>query len=216
MVKNRLEFGKSKTGRDIYIAEYEDYYNLVIKYVDWDDITLYGENYRSFKDGCICCWREREKILGKGYKDIDSPYYTDWYNALKQDFVVTEDWEYLSNFEAHYKRSMEMYRLDRKDLTIENGIILPKEVKKFIDSTTKLTSGQNLPRGVSKAGDKYKVYISYNKKRYYLGRYTSIVEASEVYEDAWQQIATHLLVKWEMLPDSIKNKLVPSNKKLNY
>ena len=182
-------------------------------------------------DGCpICRYRKAKKRLyGFGINDLDDittkdAAYQHWRGMIKRCYdedslkkspcyrgcSVCEQWRYLSNFKKWFNEHyVEGWAID-KDILIKGNRVyspttccfVPYAINSMFASLKKRS--ENLPLGVhySKRLRKYRVDISKEKEKIYLGLFTNIEMAFAVYKEAKEK---HI----KELADRYKDRLSP-------
>jgi len=154
------------------------------------------------------CFDKKWRYRHPHYKDVT--VCKEWHN-----FQVFAEW-----FEANWKSWMDSsWDLD-KDILSKNSKIyspstccfIPKEINGGITKLNKFKG--DLPIGISKSNNKFKVIIVIKGKNNYLGSYDTLEKASSVYKEAKNKYILNLITPYkEQLDVKVYKKLINILKK---
>lgn len=165
-----------------------------------NNVPQYGRRRMVFGIGV----NDSNTAISKGGTRQDKDYYT-WHGMLQRCYdkkfqqkhktyigcSVCEEWKYFSNFQKWFldpsNGYMEGYCLDKdilikgnKEYSPETCCFVPNDINTLLTKANKLRG--DLPIGVQKFGNKYKVMIQENGYPKYLGLYSTVLEAFLAYK----------------------------------
>lgn len=130
-----------------------------------------------------------KSMIERCYKNVGNERNKGYKNCL-----VCEDWHCYANFkkwydENYYEIENERIHLDKDILAKESKVYSPDTcvfVPEYINYIFKknVSKNKDLPTGITRYGNRYKVYIGINYKRVYLGTFDSVEEAFYYYKEA--------------------------------
>jgi hypothetical protein len=116
----------------------------------------------------------------------NNPKDTGYHNYGKRGITVCDEWN--NSFKSFYDDMMEGFNVDLFIDRIDNSKGYSKEncrwvTKSFNESNKRQKAGRTLPKGVwlDKRNGRYGSEITINKKKYSLGKFSTIEEASDAF-----------------------------------
>lgn len=199
------QVGINNSGQKMTIVEYFNAHNITVKFEDGTIVT--NKTFQNFKNGEVMnyntpCYYGLGFLGGKVLKE-NSKILQTWLGMFLRCYdietlknspsyigcSVHPDWYNFQNFASWYEENyVEDFHLDKDILVPGNKIygpdtccFVPGEINQQfrIDKIRK----NGLPRGVSVNGKKYSATIHIEGENTYLGSFSSILIASEVYEN---------------------------------
>ena len=171
-------------------------------------------------------YKRKNKVWGRGkYSDekytsringIVTPEYTTWETMLQRcyddklhsrnpsykDCEVCEEWLNYQNFAKWFEENyIEGFQLD-KDILVKGNKIYSPETCCFVPQEINLAvikpiKERNLPTGVYKHVNKFVVHIKTNKKKKYIGIFSTVEEANDYYKKAKKEQLIELANKYK-------------------
>ena len=194
---SKVEYTDSRTKICIICREHGEFWQRASAHLDGQGCPLCGEKKKAKKrrahrtslgivltDGFVC-----EKPSYMVWKDMFRRCYqkgnsNKWH--VYDDCSVCDEWFIFDNFDVWYsQRYVEGWHLDKDILVQGNRIyspetccLVPNEINQCFKRIRKRSG---LPRGVRRIGEKYSAEIQLQQKRYYLGVFDTIEEASSAF-----------------------------------
>lgn len=146
------------------------------KYKTCDENGNVIEAYKHWSSMIKRCYDERWEKSNPCYKDCF--VCNEWHNF--QNFA---EWHYNNYYEVNNQKMVldkDFKFKNNKIYSPETCIYVPQEINNFI--AIKREKKTDLPPGVRPHGNKYRVNMNFNKKKYYIGLYNTKYEAFEIYK----------------------------------
>lgn len=226
MKKNRVgEIFKTNNYGKCTVVDYEGFDRITVKFED--GTLVEGVTYSCLKKGQVRN-PNLPMVSGIGYEGQgkyskkDHPtankiwsgilyrcYSNNDENPTYKNCSVSKEWHNFQNFAEWYENNyIEGWEIDKDILVKGNKIygpdtccFVPKNVNLFF-SLRKNNTG--LPVGVWRHKDKYRAYCRYNKKRYHLGLFETVEEASKAYKIQKNKLLLCLIEEYRnKLPEKV-------------
>lgn len=210
---SKVEYANTNTKVCIICPIHGEFWQRASTHLEGRGCTLCGEKKKAKKR------RMYRTSLGVVLTDdfvCEKPSYMVWKDMLRRCYQkgnssqwhvydgcsVCEEWFVFDNFDAWYsQRYVEGWHLDKDILVQGNRIyspetccLVPNEINQCFRQIKKRSG---LPRGVKRIGQKYSAEIQMQQKRYYLGVFDTIEEASAAFLVKKKELLFELAEKYK-------------------